>query len=276
MSIGAAYMLYELGFSCKLVLAPGSGEREEEGHQLRNIYKITALLFSCISSTVSAHEVITTKVTWTREISRIVFDRCISCHREGGTAFSLTTYAAARPWAKAIKEETLERRMPPFAAVKGFSDLKDDQSLTQEQLELISDWVEGGAPEGDPNLLPKNTDLTHASTSEPKLSSELIVDGDATLHQSATFAALRPKSLREGCTIQVVAQTPDGGVTPLIWIYKFNPKFERTYYFGEPLKFPAGTRIITSAKHNGVIALLGEPDAGGKSATLHENTKARR
>jgi hypothetical protein len=28
--------------------------------------------------------------------------------------------AGARPWAKAIKEEILERRMPPSQAVKGF------------------------------------------------------------------------------------------------------------------------------------------------------------
>ena len=65
------------------------------------------------------------------------------------------TYAEARPWAAAIKEEVLERRMPPWGAVKGFGEFKDDQGLTQEQIELIADWVEGGAPEGDPKLLPK-------------------------------------------------------------------------------------------------------------------------
>src|SRR2546430_3953030 len=31
-----------------------------------------------------AHEPITTKLTWTQEISRIVYKRCASCHREGG------------------------------------------------------------------------------------------------------------------------------------------------------------------------------------------------
>ena len=57
--------------------------------------------------TASAHDVITTKVTWTREISRLMFKRCTSCHREGGSSFPLTTYQEARPWAKAIKEEAL-------------------------------------------------------------------------------------------------------------------------------------------------------------------------
>src|SRR4051794_40931879 len=53
------------------------------------------------------HDVITTKITWSREISRIVYARCLTCHRDGGRAFSLTTYVEARPWAKAIKEEVL-------------------------------------------------------------------------------------------------------------------------------------------------------------------------
>jgi len=228
---------------------------------MRQICKVVALVFVAGCATLSAHDPITTKVTWTREISRIVFDRCTSCHRDGGTAFSLTTYEVARPWAKAIKEEALERRMPPFGAVKGFSNLKDDQSLTQEQLELISDWVEGGAPEGELNVLPKDVESAHASSPQPPSASELVVDGNATLSQAATFTGIRPKSLHEGSTIQVVAQAPDGRVTPLIWIYKYNPKFERTYYFRQPLKFPAGTRIISSAANEGAIALLSPADA---------------
>jgi mono/diheme cytochrome c family protein len=39
-----------------------------------------------------AHDPITTQITWNREISRVVFNRCASCHRDGGTAFSLMTY----------------------------------------------------------------------------------------------------------------------------------------------------------------------------------------
>ena len=65
------------------------------------------------------------------------------------------TYEEARPWAKAIKEEVLARRMPPWNAVKGFGDFKNDRGLTQEQIEMLADWVEGGAPEGDPAYLPK-------------------------------------------------------------------------------------------------------------------------
>ena len=50
-----------------------------------------------------AHDIITTPITFNREISRLFYDRCVSCHHDGGTAFSLLTYAEARPWAVAIK-----------------------------------------------------------------------------------------------------------------------------------------------------------------------------
>lgn len=216
--------------------------------------------------TARAHDVITTKVTWSREISRLMFKRCTSCHREGGSAFSLTTYEQARPWAKAIKEETLERRMPPFGAVKGFGELRDDQALTQEQLELISDWVEGGAPEGEPALLPKDPDLNPAPEPAPKTGAELIIDGSKTLKQPMTFAGIRPKTLLEGTSIRVVAERPDGTVEPLIWIYQYKPKFDRTYYFRKPLAFPAGTKIITSSTTAGTISLLST--AGALSAGI--------
>ena len=118
-------------------------------------YSVVSLLVGA-GILLSAHDVFSTKITWSREISRLVDKRCISCHREGGSSFALTTFEEARPWAKAIKEEVLERRMPPFAAVKGFGDIRDDQALTQDEIHLISDWVEGGSPEGDPALLAKS------------------------------------------------------------------------------------------------------------------------
>ena len=67
-----------------------------------------------------AHDPNGAPITWNREISRIVYERCASCHREGGTSFSLMTYQEAQPQAPAIKDAVLSRRMPPWGAVKGF------------------------------------------------------------------------------------------------------------------------------------------------------------
>src|SRR5579864_8242082 len=112
------------------------------------------LLIAFSMGALSAHDIITTKITFSKEISRLLYKRCATCHRESGSAFSLMTYNEARPWAKAIKEEVLERRMPPWEAVKGFGEFKDDRGLSGEEIEVFSDWVEGGAPEGDPKYTP--------------------------------------------------------------------------------------------------------------------------
>ena len=38
----------------------------------------------------------------------------------------------------AIKNAVLSRRMPPWGAVKGFGEFRNDHGLTQEQVELVS------------------------------------------------------------------------------------------------------------------------------------------
>ena len=207
---------------------------------------------------LSAHDVISTKITWSREISRIVYKRCASCHREGGSAFSLLTYQEARPWAKAIKEEVLERRMPPFSAIKGFGELRNDHALTQEELHLIADWVEGGSPEGEPSLMPKPPDFKAAAAPEgkpPKVGPEVIVDGSLSLTRPATFVGARAKALSEGASIKAIAKLPDGIIEQLIWIYDYKSKYDQTYYFSKPLDFPAGTKIETYPA-SGSLALL--------------------
>ena len=197
----------------------------------------------CIS--LSAHDVFSTKITWSREISRIVDKHCASCHRDGGSSFALTTFEQARPWAKAIKEEVLERRMPPFGAIKGFGDLADDQALTQEEIHLIADWVEGGSPEGDPALLEKNPDFGPHPSHESKAGAQLVVHGSLTLKQTMTITAIRPKDLKQGGSVKVVADRQQGSIEPLLWVYNYKPEFDRTFYLRTPLTLPAGAKIET-------------------------------
>jgi mono/diheme cytochrome c family protein len=96
---------------------------------------------------LAAHNPITTKVTWTREIFPLLDRHCVSCHRPDGYAgFSLTTYGDARPWAVAIKEEVLAGTMPPWGAAPGVGHFANDRRLTRHEQELIAAWVDGGAP----------------------------------------------------------------------------------------------------------------------------------
>jgi hypothetical protein len=196
---------------------------------------------------VEAHDVITTKITFSKEISRLLYKRCATCHHDGGSAFSLITYDQARPWAKAIKEEVLERRMPPWEAVKGFGEFRDDRGLTQEELETISGWVEGGAPEGEPKYLPSLPRLVDwQDPPAPKGSSEVVIADGAKLASPSKVVAIRTKNLKAGSSVQIIAVRPDSSVEPLLWIYKYNPAFHRTYYYVDPITLPAGTRIEMS------------------------------
>ena len=84
---------------------------------------VTVCLLSGFAAYLPAHERGTTPITWNREISRLVYDKCASCHRPDGSAFSLMTYQDVQPRLVEIKEAVLSRRMPPWGAVKGFGGL---------------------------------------------------------------------------------------------------------------------------------------------------------
>ena len=188
------------------------------------------------------HDVITTKVTFDREIVRLFNSHCISCHRSGGKAFSLATYQEARPWAKAIGEEVLRRRMPPWGAVKGFGDFREDQGLTPEQLELIVDWEEGGAPEGEPKDIPQEgAKVPELPFSHPV--DEVVISGDTKLTRRFILGALWPEEIPEGASFQITAELPDGRVHPLIWLHNYKLKFNHPFILRTPLIFPPGTLV---------------------------------
>jgi hypothetical protein len=212
-----------------------------------------------------AHDIITTKITFSKEISRLIYKRCATCHHEGGAAFSLTKYDEARPWAKAIKEEALERRMPPWEAIKGFGEFRDDRGLTEEELETISAWVEGGAPEGEPKYLPTTPKLTAwQDPPAPKGTSEVVVGDGQKMAASSKVLAIRVKNLKAGASVQIIAIRPDSSIEPLLWIYQYNPAFHRTYYYVSPVALPAGTRIEMSPGSAGTVGLFVKQTASAR------------
>jgi hypothetical protein len=201
-----------------------------------------ATLIALTCAPLFAHDIITTKITWDREISRIVYAHCAECHREGGKAFSLMTYDKARPWAVAMKEEVLNRRMPPWGAVKGFGDFRNDGGLTLEQLELVVNWVEGGVPEGDAKDLPKLPAPVPLPVT-PQRAGEVVVSGEYKLTRAFRLDGIIPRSVAKGANFQMTAERPDGSIEPLLWLYQFDPRFAHAYLLREPLDLPQGTAI---------------------------------
>src|SRR5262249_48688784 len=101
-----------------------------------------------LATAVAAHQRYS-NVTWTNDIQPIVQRRCLACHRPGGYGpMSLAKYAEAKAWASSIKQQVLERAMPPWSPGPGFEAFTNDQSLTPIEQDLIVSWADGGTPEG--------------------------------------------------------------------------------------------------------------------------------
>lgn len=119
------------------------------------IKRAGVLLVVCAAVTWTAwprsaysHNPTTTTVLFNREIATLLQRKCVQCHAEGKMAMPLVTFAQARPWAEAIKEETLARRMPPWPAERGFGAFSNDLGLTPREFEFLLSWIDGGVPEG--------------------------------------------------------------------------------------------------------------------------------
>jgi mono/diheme cytochrome c family protein len=197
------------------------------------------LLLCALALPAYAHDPITTTLTWSKEISRLVYAHCAECHRPDAKAMSLLTYEEARPWAKAIRDQVANRRMPPWDAVKGFGVFRDDPSLSQAEIDLLVAWVEGGAPEGNPDHLPSRP-LASTPASAPAPARQGIVVAESTiLSTPLTVRALRPQG-----AVELSAILPDRRVEHVLWIPTFHSQWNRTYTLRSPLRLPKGTRLI--------------------------------
>ena len=140
-------------------------------------------------------------VTYAKEIAPILQRSCETCHRQGGVApMSLTTYDEVRPWARAIRQKTATREMPPWFIEKeiGVQRFKNDPSLSDTEIAMVADWVDAGAPMGDPADLPparEYADAAEWTIGEP----DLIVSSPV-----VTVAAVAPDYHRE------IGPTPTG------------------------------------------------------------------
>jgi mono/diheme cytochrome c family protein len=95
--------------------------------------------------------------TFTKDVAAVFQEKCQNCHRSGAMApMSLVTYEEVRPWAKAIRQRVVTRSMPPWFLDKtvGVQQFANDISLSDDQIAMISKWVDAGAPMGDPKDMP--------------------------------------------------------------------------------------------------------------------------
>jgi hypothetical protein len=89
-------------------------------------------------------------------VAPIVYAKCLQCHRPGEVApMSLINYHEVKPWAASIRRQLVEQTMPPFHSHSRYGLLVETPRLTQSEIDTIVRWVDVGAPEGNPALLPE-------------------------------------------------------------------------------------------------------------------------
>ena len=165
------------------------------------------------------------------------------------------TFQDVQPHLIEVRDAVLRRSMPPWGAVKGFGEFRNDQGLSQEEIELIIDWIGGSARRGNnPRLLPPTPKFPKtARFKKPK--NAIVIDRDFTLKQSIVLDGLWPERVRDGMEMQIVAELPDGRVEPLLWLYEFRNAFRQAFLLRKPIMLPQGT-VIRGVPDKAQMALL--------------------
>jgi hypothetical protein len=122
--------------------------------------------------------------TFTKDVAPILFKNCVVCHKPGeSTPMSLLSYETARPWARSIKRRVVAREMPPWFADPAYGHFSNDRRLSQQEIDTIAAWVDGGAQKG------RAEDMPAAPTFAKGWRHPLGLEPDAVIEMPVEFTA---------------------------------------------------------------------------------------
>lgn len=97
--------------------------------------------------------------TYHKDIMPILQKHCLSCHHKGGSApQSMETYKEMRAWIRSSKKQVNDKLMPPWHLDPAVGKWKNDSSMTEAEMKLVSDWADAKGPEGDAATAPAAVD----------------------------------------------------------------------------------------------------------------------
>lgn len=95
------------------------------------------------------------QITWANNIAPIMYAHCTSCHHTGGIGgFPLMTYAEASVPYIDISNAVSTKQMPPWMPDPNYRHFKDENVLSQSEIDDINAWIGAGKPEGNPANAP--------------------------------------------------------------------------------------------------------------------------
>lgn len=111
------------------------------------MYRI-AVLFLTLFLTIN-ESVAQTDFTWSEDIACLIYSHCTTCHNSNGVApFPLESYNDVVTFKENIELQITNGNMPPWPASSPFG-LQGDNSLSEDEINAISEWVSNGTPMGD-------------------------------------------------------------------------------------------------------------------------------
>ncbi|WLD11478.1 redoxin domain-containing protein [Planctellipticum variicoloris] len=114
-------------------------------------------------------------VTFCKQVSRILNQHCVECHRPGEIGpFSLTQYDDVTGWGETLLESIDAGRMPPWHASPDHGHFANARHMPEADKQVLRDWVAGGMPLGDESELPSSAESLAGS--QLMRTPDLVVD----------------------------------------------------------------------------------------------------
>ena len=133
---------------------------------------------------LSCPYILFSQINYSEHISPIIYNNCTECHRDGGAGpISLTNYSEVASMGFMIEYVTSIDYMPPWHADTDYSSFLGERILTNQDKQLISEWVDAGMPQGDPSLEAQIPDFPEGSViGEPDavltMEEEYLIEGN--------------------------------------------------------------------------------------------------
>jgi len=135
----------------KIWKCPGANRPRSDRSIFELIMERSFWLFAMLAPAIAQGQ----QPVWSPDIANILYEHCSACHHDGGIApFPLMSYDDADQHAWAIAEMVAFRHMPPWPADPAYRHFKDENVLTQAEIDAIVAWVLAERPYGDPGVEP--------------------------------------------------------------------------------------------------------------------------
>ncbi len=208
-----------------------------------------------------------TEFTYCKQISRLLNDHCVECHRPGEIGpFDISNFEELRGWAEMVVEVVEQKRMPPWHADPQFGSFKNERHMPEGALAMLKEWVKAGAPYGDKADLPPQPKFVDGwrLTREPELVVTMrdmpytipatgtvdyqyfVVDPKITEDRWVSSAQIVPGNPSVVHHAIVFVRPPDGvDFQGIGWLTAYVPGQRATIFpTGFARKIPAGSKFV--------------------------------